>query len=81
MLPSSYQNNVNDEFVLPHVIGSYHGMKDGDALLAANFRADRIRQILNAFLQPHFDNFDRGPRITFVAAAGMTPYGDELAHL
>lgn len=81
VLPSSYQSDVNDEFVLPHVIGGYHGMKDGDALLAANFRADRIRQILNAFLQPHFDGFARGPRITFVAAAGMTPYGDELAPL
>lgn len=81
VLPKSYKNDVNDEFVLPHVIGDYQGMKDGDAILAANFRADRIRQILNAFLQPQFDGFDRGKRINFVASAGMTSYGDELAPL
>ncbi|MEJ0044303.1 MAG: 2,3-bisphosphoglycerate-independent phosphoglycerate mutase [Rhizomicrobium sp.] len=37
----SYGQGVTDEFVLPCVIGDYAGMADGDALIFANFRADR----------------------------------------
>jgi 2,3-bisphosphoglycerate-independent phosphoglycerate mutase len=67
-----------DEFVKPTVIGDYAGMRDGDGLVAANFRADRMRQILMALLSPTFVGFKRGTVIRFAAALGMTQYSDEL---
>ena len=44
-LDASYAEDVTDEFVVPAVLGDYAGMADGDALLFANFRADRAREI------------------------------------
>ena len=42
VLEASYAQDVGDEFVEPHVIGAYEGMRSGDAVLCANFRADRV---------------------------------------
>lgn len=41
----AYKNNLTDEFVKPRTIKNYSGIKEGDALIFANFRADRARQI------------------------------------
>ncbi len=68
-----------DEFVVPACIGDYQGMQDGDGILCFNFRADRVREILAALLEPDFDGFPRKRVIRFAAAAGMTRYSDELA--
>ena len=51
-IKSSYNEKVTDEFVIPAVVGEYKGMEDGDAILMANFRADRAREILYAFFPP-----------------------------
>ena len=75
----SYAADKSDEFVLPTVIGDYPGMADGDALLMANFRADRAREILTALLDPAFDGFARGKFVRFCAQAGMVEYSAELA--
>jgi 2,3-bisphosphoglycerate-independent phosphoglycerate mutase len=74
-----YAHDVTDEFILPAVIGDYKGMQDGDGILCFNFRADRVREILGALLEPNFDGFPRRRVIRFAAAAGMTRYSDELA--
>ena len=78
-IQAGYDAGKFDEFVPPTVIGDYAGMKDGDAILCFNFRADRVREILAAFLDPGFDGFPRTRRIAFAAAAGMTRYSDALA--
>ena len=54
------------------------GMKDGDGVLCFNFRADRVREILAALLDPDFDGFPRKRVVRFAAAVGMTHYSDEL---
>lgn len=77
----AYARGETDEFVKPTVIGDYAGMRDGDGLVAANFRADRIRQILTALLAPTFAGFNRGTVIGFAAALGMTQYSDALDRL
>lgn len=77
-LRASYQDKVTDEFVKPLAAGDYSGMKDGDGLLCANFRADRVREILGALLDPEFDGFARDRRIEFAACLGMVPYSDTL---
>ncbi len=76
---SAHASGTGDEFVPPAVIGDYRGMRDGDGLLSFNFRADRIREILTALLDPGFDGFARKRRIAFAAAVGMTEYSAALA--
>ena len=56
---AAYARGETDEFVLPTAIGDYRGMQDGDGLLFANFRADRIREIAGALLDPDFAGFAR----------------------
>ena len=79
VIAAAYAEGVTDEFVLPATIGDYAGMADGDALLCFNFRADRVREIFTALLDPAFDGFALPRRIHFVAAAGLTYYSDALA--
>ncbi len=74
----SYAHDKGDEFVEPSVIGDYAGMKDGDGVLCINFRADRVREILAAMLDPGFKGFQRGRVVRFAAAAGMTQYSVDL---
>ena len=75
---TSYAADISDEFIAPAVIGAYAGMKDGDAILCTNFRADRARELLDALLLKAFDGFDRGTPVSFCAAAGMASYGSDL---
>ena len=74
----SYARDTGDEFVLPTVIGGYAGMRDGDGVVCANFRADRVREILAALLDPAFAGFKRKRVVAFAAALGMTEYSAEL---
>jgi 2,3-bisphosphoglycerate-independent phosphoglycerate mutase len=78
---ASYAKDVNDEFVLPCAIGGYSGIKDSDALLFANFRADRAREICTALLDPTFDGFVRRRIVTFCDAAGLVEYSVPLSKL
>ena len=77
-IEAAYRRGESDEFVLPCVVGAYAGMKDGDGLLMANFRADRVREILAALGQPGFSAFARPHLSAFAARAGMTEYSAEL---
>jgi 2,3-bisphosphoglycerate-independent phosphoglycerate mutase len=78
-IKAAYADGKFDEFVPATVIGEYAGMKDGDAVLCFNFRADRVREILAALLDPAFDGFPRKNVKKFAAAVGMTRYSDALA--
>jgi 2,3-bisphosphoglycerate-independent phosphoglycerate mutase len=77
-IEKSYAGGVTDEFVMPCAIGDYAGVKDGDALLFANFRPDRAREISTALLDPNFDGFPRARVPHFSAACGMTEYSEAL---
>jgi 2,3-bisphosphoglycerate-independent phosphoglycerate mutase len=74
----AYDAGQNDEFVLPTIIASYGGMKDGDGIICANFRADRVRETLAALLDPGFTGFGRARAVRFAAATGMTEYSSDL---
>ena len=67
-----------DEFLEPAIIGGYAGVKPGDGLACFNFRADRVREILSALLDPAFAGFDRGAVPAFACALGMTQYSTAL---
>lgn len=77
-IKASYATDVADEFVLPVNLNNYQGMKDGDGILFANFRADRAREILQALLEPDFNGFARKKIVKFAAAAGVVEYSEPL---
>lgn len=66
-----------DEFIRPTVIGSYAGMKDGDAAIIANFRSDRARQMAAALGQPDFCRFDVSTRPQLAGVLGMVNFFGE----
>jgi 2,3-bisphosphoglycerate-independent phosphoglycerate mutase len=66
-----YSVRKTDEF-MPPLIFSYANeqrVRDGDSVLFFNFRADRARQLSQAFLLKDFDGFDREvwPQVHFVS--------------
>jgi 2,3-bisphosphoglycerate-independent phosphoglycerate mutase len=75
---AAYARGETDEFVVPTAIADYPGMRDDDGLLLANFRADRMREIAAALLDPDFSGFARERRIAFAAALGLVEYSAEL---
>ena len=64
-IDASYAAGVTDEFVEPVAIqagGATALVRDGDAVIFYNFRADRARQITRAFMDDDFQGFERNPR-------------------
>ena len=56
-LHAAYARGENDEFVAPTVLDGAQPMRDGDAVVFMNFRADRARQLAAAFVDPAFAGF------------------------
>lgn len=80
-ISEAYEVDQTDEFILPCVVGSYTGMRDGDGLLMANFRADRARELLGCLIDPEFEGFERGGVIDFPARLGLVEYSSDLNRL
>ncbi|QPH53021.1 2,3-bisphosphoglycerate-independent phosphoglycerate mutase [Pontivivens ytuae] len=74
-IAAAYDRGETDEFIAPSVIEGYGGMAEGDGLLFLNFRADRAREILAAFLDPEFEGFERTPP-ELSTSVGMVEYSD-----
>ncbi len=75
---AAYERGEGDEFVQPTAVGDYAGFGGGDGILAANFRADRIREILQALLDPGFDGFARNGYAVERPALALVAYGGGL---
>ena len=61
-LEAAYARGETDEFVQPTVINAGSRPRpliDGDQVLFMNFRADRARQLTDAFVSEQFGGFDR----------------------
>jgi 2,3-bisphosphoglycerate-independent phosphoglycerate mutase len=77
-IADAYKHDVTDEFIIPAVIGGYKGMHDNDGVLCFNFRADRVRELLGAILDPKFSGFARSRTVKIAAAVGMAEYSEAL---
>jgi 2,3-bisphosphoglycerate-independent phosphoglycerate mutase len=60
----SYRAGITDEFIKPGVVTDAEGqpvgvLRDGDAVIFFNFRADRARQLTRAIAFEEFDGFPR----------------------
>lgn len=73
-----YQQGIHDEFIPPTQIADAKPMQDGDAIFFFNFRADRARQLTQAFLHDAFDGFDRKKRPKLSHVISMTQYAKNL---
>ena len=80
-LEAAYRRGETDEFVKASAI---HGqgeapfrMKEGDAVVFMNYRADRAREITSSLTAENFTGFERKyfPKLDFVM---LTHYGDEF---
>jgi 2,3-bisphosphoglycerate-independent phosphoglycerate mutase len=78
-LRESYAAHVFDEFVEPIVLGdpTEGRLRDGDAVIAFNYRADRMRQLGEALGFPAFAGFDRG-RVPALKIVTMTRYREDF---
>jgi 2,3-bisphosphoglycerate-independent phosphoglycerate mutase len=83
-IEAAYARGETDEFVVPTTVGDAAPLRDGDAIVHANFRADRARQLIHALVDGvGFDAFDRASPSGRPAPAGilvvtMTAYEDGL---
>lgn len=81
-LERSYEQGVTDEFVKPIVVTSGAGstaepaglVRDDDAVIFFNFRADRARQMTSALAAPDFNKFADPKRPKNLFFAAMTQY-------
>ncbi|MBN2280974.1 MAG: 2,3-bisphosphoglycerate-independent phosphoglycerate mutase [Candidatus Marinimicrobia bacterium] len=80
---NSYKNDrtpdgteMVDEYILPHVIGDYQGVYDGDSIIHTNYRQDRAIQMTKAFVDPNYPGtLQEKPKVVYV---GFTQYYDEF---
>lgn len=81
-LQRSYEQDVTDEFVKPIVVTKGNGpsatpvglIRDDDAVIFFNYRADRARQMTFALASPDFDKFQDPKRPKNLFYVGMTQY-------
>jgi 2,3-bisphosphoglycerate-independent phosphoglycerate mutase len=79
-IEAAYARGETDEFIPPTVVPGPEGpvrMRDGDAAVFFNFRADRARQLTRALTDRSFSDFPRAeaPRLHFVC---FTQYKEEF---
>ncbi|MFZ7127101.1 MAG: 2,3-bisphosphoglycerate-independent phosphoglycerate mutase [Desulfobacterales bacterium] len=77
----AYERGETDEFVQPIVIVDAKGLpigvlRDNDAVVFFNFRADRAREITSALTASAFPHFDRDLRPGLESFVSMTAYDD-----
>lgn len=73
-LDAAYARGETDEFVKPTVLQGAAPMRDGDAVVFMNFRADRAREITACFVQPEFTGFTRPRHIALSRYVCLTEY-------
>jgi 2,3-bisphosphoglycerate-independent phosphoglycerate mutase len=76
---ASYANGVTDEFIEPHVVVNGRGepvglIRDEDAVIFFNFRADRARQLTAALTDPLLEGLPRESMPKNLAFVCMTQY-------
>ena len=84
-IKASYERLITDEFVVPAIITQAPGegassslpcatIRDDDAVIFFNFRADRARQMTRAVAEPGFKEFSDPSRPKNLFYVGMTQY-------
>jgi 2,3-bisphosphoglycerate-independent phosphoglycerate mutase len=70
----SYRDGLDDEFLVPRVVGEPRPMSPDDTVIFFNFRPDRPRQLTQALVSGQFGEFDRGEDPPLPYMVTMTEY-------
>ncbi|HEY9908311.1 MAG TPA: 2,3-bisphosphoglycerate-independent phosphoglycerate mutase [Thermosynechococcaceae cyanobacterium] len=76
VLQASYDAGVTDEFVVPTRVAP-GAVQPGDGVVFFNFRPDRARQLTQAFVDPHFNSFER-EQVQSLSFVTFTQYDPHL---
>lgn len=77
-LEEHYQQGLSDEFIPPTLIGQTPPVLSGDSVFFFNFRADRARQLTQAFIEKEFHGFSRPVHPQLAYFLSMTRYANHL---
>lgn len=78
-IEASYARDVHDEFVQDTLLGKPVTINDGDAVICANFRPDRSREITRAFVEgDEFTEFARAVKPQLAGYVMMTEYAASI---
>ena len=79
---AAYAAGETDEFITPRIITVDNKpvgqISDNDVVFFFNFRADRARQMVRAFIEPDFSFYERGHLPQLSGLATMTRYEDDF---
>lgn len=83
---NSYETEEFDEFVKPIVITNEEGeplakVKDNDSVILFNFRPDRARQLVHAFMDEQYESFERVIKPNNLTFVTMTQYEESLKNV
>jgi 2,3-bisphosphoglycerate-independent phosphoglycerate mutase len=80
-MEATYANGVNDEFVLPTIIGDTPAViKANDSVIFFNFRPDRAREITRAFCDTDFSGFERANGFFPLHYVCFTEYDTQISN-
>lgn len=74
-----YAQDLSDEFIPPTKINNPPGINPKDTVLFFNFRADRARELSQAFIDPEFSEFPRNKNFQSLNFLSMTEYSATLS--
>lgn len=75
----AYANQETDEFVQATIIDKTGKINHNDGVIFVNFRADRARQLTQAFVEKDFEGFVRQANPALSGFVMMTQYAKQLA--
>ena len=78
-IEAAYARDENDEFVKATAIGATVKVEDGDAIVFANFRPDRARQLTRAFTDKEFSGFSRKSTPALASFVTFTEFASDIA--
>ena len=77
-----YAQGINDEFFPPTLIGdTAASVESGDSIFFFNFRADRAKQLTQAFIGTNFQDFKRHKIPELASFVSMTSFDPQLPTL
>jgi len=71
---AAYDRDQTDEFIEPVLVGEEARIRPDDAVVAFNFRPDRMRELTRALAEPGFDEIDRDGAPVVERYVTMTEY-------
>ncbi len=72
---AAYERGETDEFVTPTTVGDEGAIRPGDAVIALNFRPDRMREMSAALAAPECPGIDRHGSAPIERYTTLTDYG------